>query len=179
MRCLLDKVTARYTLEGMLRLAEGRKTTDAEVFSLSFYRRALLNRIDLYILPQTQSFLKRLEHLSRYVILIQRFLTTTQVLYPTRYFKRWTRRVHEYGFSKEDSEVLALATFGSSLDRDFIGIHTVVTFDQSMINLWNAKQAEIYKRLMNMRHNLNPPYCNVSLPIVQNPQHIVNLKDGD
>ena len=37
MRCLLDKVTARHIMEGMLKLVEGRSvtSTDTELFALS------------------------------------------------------------------------------------------------------------------------------------------------
>ena len=40
MRCLLDKVTARHIMEGMLKLMEGRSTTSAELFALYFFQRA-------------------------------------------------------------------------------------------------------------------------------------------
>ena len=39
-RCLLDKVTARRTAEGLLKTAEGRPLTDDEVFALDLYQRA-------------------------------------------------------------------------------------------------------------------------------------------
>ncbi len=40
MHCLLDKVTARHIMEGMLKLIEGRTITSAELFALYFYQRA-------------------------------------------------------------------------------------------------------------------------------------------
>ncbi len=40
MRCLLDKVTARHIMEGMLKLVEGRTVTSTELFALYFYQRA-------------------------------------------------------------------------------------------------------------------------------------------
>ena len=40
MRCLLDKVTARHIMEGMLKLIEGRGVTSTELFALYFYQRA-------------------------------------------------------------------------------------------------------------------------------------------
>ena len=134
MRCLLDKVTARHIMEGMLKLAEGRKVTDAELFALYFYRRAYFGRIELFILPHTHKLLKRLEHLSRYAILIHRFMAATQVSHPAQYFKRWARRLQEYGFTKEDSEVLALGTFGTGPNKDFLGMHAVATFDKPVNN---------------------------------------------
>jgi len=39
-RCLLDKVTARRILEGLLKLAEGRDLSDDELFALDLFYRA-------------------------------------------------------------------------------------------------------------------------------------------
>lgn len=172
MRCLLDKVTARHIMEGMLKLVEGRTVTSTELFALYFYQRARSSGITLFILPQTHNFLKRLEHLSRYVLLIRHFLAVAQVAQPARYFKRWTRRLREYGFTKEDAEVLALATFGTTLSGDILGMHVVATFDQPMINQWTAQRTEIQRRLLNMQRHLEPPYCYVSLPNVERPELI-------
>ncbi len=172
MHCLLDKVTARHIMEGMLKLVEGRTVTSAELFALYFYQRARSDQITLFILPQTHNLLKRLEHLPRYVVIIQRFLQATQVLYPAQYFKRWTRRLREYGFTKEDAEVLAIATFGTHLNGHILGVHVVATSDQPMINQWRAHHGEIQKRLLNMQRHLEAPYCYVSLPTVERPEHI-------
>ena len=172
MRCLLDKVTARHIMEGMLKLVEGRTVTSTELFALYFYQRACSGGITLFILPQTHNLLKRLEHLSRYLVIIQRFLEATQVLYPAQYFKRWARRLREYGFTKEDAEVLALATFGTTPNRDILGMHVVATSDQPMINQWKANHGELQKRLSNMQRNLEVPYCHVSLPTVERPELI-------
>ena len=172
MRCLLDKVTARHIMEGMLKLVEGRSTTSAELYALYFYQRASSRNITLFILPQTYNLLKRLNHLSRYIVIIHRFLAATQVSYPARYFKRWARRLQEYGFTKEDAEVLALATFGTTPNGDILGMHMVVTSDQPMINQWKARHGEIQKRLSNMQRNFEDPYSQVSLPTVERPELI-------
>lgn len=172
MRCLLDKVTARHIMEGMLKLVEERTVTSTELFALYFYQRARSSGITLFILPQTYNLLKRLEHLSRYAVLIRSFLVATQVSYPARYFKRWVRRLQGYGFTKEDAEVLALATFGTTPNGDVLGMHTVATSDQPMINQWTAQRTEIQRRLLNMQRHLEPPYCYVSLPNVERPELI-------
>ena len=172
MRCLLDKVTARHIMEGMLKLIKGRRVTSTELFALYFYQRASPGDITLFILPQTHNLLKRLEHLPRYVVLIRRFLAATQVCHPARYFKRWTRRLREYGFTKEDAEVLALSTFGTTANGDVLGMHVVATFDQPMINQWSAQREEIQRRLSDMQRNLETPYCHVFLPTVERPEFI-------
>ena len=51
-------------------------------------------------------------------------------------FKRWTRRLKEYGFTKEDAEVLALATFGTTLNGDILGMHILATSDQPMESMF-------------------------------------------
>ena len=172
MRCLLDKVTARHMMEGMLKLVAGRTVTSTELFALYFYQHTRSSGTTLFILPQTHNFLKRLEHLSRYVLLIHHFLAVAQVAQPARYFKRWARRLREYGFTKEDAEVLALATFGTTSSGDILGMHVVATFDQPMINRWTAQRTEIQRRLLNMQRHLEPPYCHVSLPTVERPELI-------
>ena len=58
MRCLLDKVTARHIMEGMLKLVEGRTVTSTELLALYFYQRTRSNEITLFILPQTHNLLK-------------------------------------------------------------------------------------------------------------------------
>ena len=172
MRCLLDKVTARHITEGMLKLVEGRTVTSSELLALYFYQRARSGGITLFILPQTHNLLKRLEHLPRYAVIIQHFFEATQVLYPGQYFKRWTRRLREYGFTKEDAEVLAIATFGTTLNRNVFGMHVIATFDQPMINQWKANQTAIRERLSNMQRNLAVPYNRASLPTVKHPELI-------
>ncbi len=174
MRCLLDKVTARHIMEGMLSLIEGHPLTSAELSSLHFYRRAHSGGIELFILPHTEQLLRRLEHLPRYAVLIRRFLEATSVARPSRYFKRWTRRLREYGFTREDADVLAIATFGTTSAADVLGMHVVATFDQPMINQWIAQQDAIQKRLANMRRNLSAPYRHASLPQVQRPEDILS-----
>lgn len=173
MRCLLDKVTARHIMEGMLKLVEERSVTSAESFALHFYRRTHSHNITLFILPQTYNLLKRLNHLSRYAVIIRHFLAATQVSYPARYFKRWTRRLKEYGFTKEDAEVLALATFGTNSNGDILGMHILATSDQPMINQWRTCHSDIQKRLLHMQQNFQTPYCHVSLPTVERPELIV------
>ena len=175
MRCLLDKVTARHIMQGLLKLTEGRDPTDAELFALDLYSRASAQSISLFILPQTEKVLQRLARLPHFAALIRSFLARTQVVQPTRYFKRWARRLRDYGLTKEDAEVLALATFGTNQYADILGMHVVVTFDQPMIHQWTAQQEAIQKRLSSMQHNLTVPYSHAPLPKVQCPEDILGL----
>ena len=93
--------------------------------------------------------------------------------YPTRYFKRWARRLRDYGFTREDTGVLAIATFGTTSAADMLGMHVIATFDQPMINQWEARQTEIATRLRDMLRNLRKPYYYAPKPLVQRPEDIV------
>ena len=62
MRYLLDKVTARHILEGMLKLVENTKIAAAETSALYFYRKSIINGIELYIHPQTNKILNLIRY---------------------------------------------------------------------------------------------------------------------
>jgi len=173
MQCLLDKVTARHILQGVLKLTEGRDPTDAELLALDFFTRAHAHGAFLYVVPQTEKLLRRLENHPRYNSLIRFFRSHISAAQPTRYFKRWARRLREYGFTPEDAGVLALATFGKGSDPLLLGMHVVVTSDQPMIHRWTAQQDAIEKRLANMRKNLRKPYRDASLPTIGHPEEIL------
>jgi hypothetical protein len=171
-RCLLDKVTARRMTEGLLGLAEGRELSEEELLALDLYERASAQGIQLFIVPPSESVLRRLASLPRYSAVVQLFLNRTEAALPARYFKRWARRLRDY-FTREDAAVLALATFGTSKDTDVLGMHFVVTFDQPLINQWSLQQNRIGKRLDAMRRDLRAPYDRVTLPQVLHPGEIL------
>lgn len=51
-------------------------------------------------------------------------------------------------------------------------MHVIATFDQPMINQWDAHQTAIRERLSNMQRNLAVPYNNASLPSVEHLERI-------
>ncbi len=65
-RCLLDKVTTRRIVEGLLGLAEGRELSEEELLALDLYERASAQRIQLFIVPPAENVLRHLEGLPRY-----------------------------------------------------------------------------------------------------------------
>ncbi len=165
-RCLLDKVTARRAAEGLLKTAEGRPLTDDDVFALDLYQRASAQGLQLFVVPPTANVLQPLGELPRYSAVVHRFRSRVDVVQPTRYFKRWARRLRDHGFTREDGAVLALATFSTTEDTDILGMHVVATLDQAMIHNWDRQQAAIRRRFDAMRRNLRAPYRHASLPQV-------------
>lgn len=172
-RCLLDKVSARRAAEGLLKIAEGRSLTDDEVFALDLYQRAPVGGLQLFIVPPTANVLQCLEKLPRYSSVVRLFRSHVEVVQPTRYFKRWARRLREHGFRREEGAVLALATFSTSEDADILGMHVVATLDQAMIHNWDQQQTAIRRRFDAMRRNLPVPYRHASLPQVRRPENVV------
>ena len=128
-------------------------------------------------MPATERVLQRLSGRSRYDAIIQLFLQGVEVVFPTRYFKRWARRLQEYGFSSEDAGVLAVATFGTDREGTILGMHAVVTFDQPLINQWTVQHTTIQTHLSAMRRDLPMPYSQAGLPLVLRPEDIERQSD--
>ena len=102
--------------------------------------------IQFFIVPQTARVLERLAQLPHFTAIIQLFLDRVEVFMPARYFKRWARRLRDYGFTKKDAAILALATFGTNKTKNILSVDIVATFDQPMITQWDVRQAAIRKR---------------------------------
>src|SRR5262245_15027198 len=96
-RFLLDKVTARRILEGLLKLAEGRDLIAEEVVALDLYEFASSHELRQFMVPSTESVLRRLEDRPRYTAIIYLFRQYVEVAFPTRYFKRWAQRLQAIG----------------------------------------------------------------------------------
>jgi hypothetical protein len=165
-RFLLDKVTARRILEGLLKLAEARDLTVEEVVALDLYERAGSRGLRQFMVPSTESVLRRLGDRPRYTAIIHLFRQHVEVAFPTRYFKRWARRLQGYGFTPEDAGVLALGTFGTDQEARILGMHVVVTFDQPMVTQWATQRAAIQAHLAAMQQDLPMPYRQTDLPQV-------------
>jgi hypothetical protein len=172
MRCLLDKVTARYIVQGLLKLAEKRAVSREELAALDLFSLAHPQGIQFFIVPQTARVLARLARLPHLTAIIQFFLDRVEVFMPTRYFKRWARRLRGYGFTKEDAAVLALATFGTNETGGILGVAFVATFDQPMITQWGIQQPAIRGRLEAMLADISAPYNQAKLPRVLRPEQI-------
>ncbi len=129
MRCLLDKVTARYAMQGLNNLKDNIPLKIDEIHSLDLLKQAKTSQARLFIVPTTWHTLNRLWHLPHYSAEITFFLQQVEVMEPTRYHKRWTRRLRASGFSAEDAQVLWLATFGSDKAADILSVNFVATND--------------------------------------------------
>jgi len=173
MRCLLDKVTARYLLQGLRKIGEQQTPTHEEIATLDFFAVTLQGDVRLYIAPPTANVLLQLAQTPRYTVLIQFVLRRVYIARPVRYFTRWARRLRDLGFTREDAAILALATFGSDATDETLGMDYVATFDGPMINHWITRQTTIQARLTAMRADIPAPYNQALIPQVLRPQEII------
>jgi hypothetical protein len=97
-------------------------------------------------------------------------LSATTELGPTRYCRRWARRVCELaGLPYEDAMTLAFGSFGIDQERTMLGTQVVVISDRSILDKYNGHLYELRQRLDGMKTRLPSPLNTASLPVVSLP----------
>ena len=153
---LLDKNVVRRAVEGIGKAQIGQLLTNEE-------------RVSLELLLAVEHSLERYgDHPD-----VQVFLRFVQILRPARYFKRWSRRLREHGFTREDAKVLALVTFGTDPQATRLGVDQVASFDQSLINHFESSHDRLVQRFKAMTAQLPSPYRSARLPDVCSPHKIL------
>jgi hypothetical protein len=166
--CLLDKNVVRRAIEGIGKSQVSQPLTNEELTSLRLLLAAEQGQFALFISIEMQHILDRYGNHPD----VQLFLRFVRVLRPTRYFKRWARRLREHGFTREDAKVLALATFGAETQASQLGVDQLATFDQPFINHVAHLQSRLTQRLEAMTVQLPVPYKLARLPVVRSA-HII------
>ncbi len=106
---------------------------------------------------------------------IRILLNDIDVLLPSRYHTRWTRRIRETtGLSREDSAMIALTSFGTNQAGNILGTHYLVTYDKPMINGYQNYLPALQTRLSAMTHQLLLPFCLATLPQLITPDDFAN-----
>jgi hypothetical protein len=116
--------------------------------------------------------------LRRYVPLsvVEQIASSLQVLVPSKYQRRWARRLHQhFDFSREDAHLLSLATFGTDLSGGILGVDLFVTFDLKCIDHFLTNFSAIEKRFSHMVSHLPHPYASAELPEVVTPTEVLSL----
>ena len=97
----------------------------------------------------------------------RRVLDQVIVLWPTRYQKRWARRLRRFGFTREDAKVLAYGSFSTDENREVFGVNFVITCDRTLRDKYELDFPQIRREFAAMTENLRLPYSNASLPTVR------------
>ena len=168
---LLDKSVARKAITGIARAELGQSLTKEEVDCLSLLQKAKRRNLRLFVSVETSNILRRFSRKPE----VQTFLASVEVMQAGRYFKRWTRRLHEHGFTREDAKILGLGTFGTDEAGEILGVQAIITLDQPFINNYKANLTFLQDRLKAMTVDLPPPFRDAALPSVTRPEGILAL----
>ena len=110
------------------------------------------------------------------MLAIEQIRPLLHVLVPTKYQRRWARRLHQgFGFGREDAHLLSLATFGTDLSGEVFGVDLFVTFDLKLIDRFGANFPVIKSRFLHMVSHLPAPYMAAKLQEVATPTEALAL----
>jgi hypothetical protein len=170
MRLLFDKSVVRKLLRGMIKLNREEKLDDPERSSLEMFELILsVEEATASISRETENILKRLGDFPEVSFLLE----SVEVLYVTRYYKRWKRRLRKLGFTNEDAKILSYAFFGVDNDGRQIGAEIVITWDRHLWMKYTIDGNVIADRLNAMVQRLHPPFINVMMPLVKIPTELL------
>jgi hypothetical protein len=116
----------------------------------------------LYITPELWHLLERPAHIP----IARPVLPYLCRLQPGRYLKRWSRRLTEEGFSREDALILSYASFGFDEIEETFGVEIVLTNDLRMQTRYERARSLIETRFTRMTRQLREPYREATLPEV-------------
>jgi hypothetical protein len=154
----------------MIKVGVGRELTQDENDSLNLLWEGQKGKLNPFITIEAFNLLRRFTG----QIEVGLFLEMVDVMQAGRYFKRWARRLREYGFTREDAKVLGLGTFGTDDTGSILGADAIVTFDQHFIRNYYVYLDALQERLSTMTINLSIPYSEALLPILVQPIQVLS-----
>lgn len=167
---LLDKGVVRRIYERRVRLAKGRKPTEAQRESASAFDMLHRRGIQINITHQTANILR-----TRPPRFASSLLTLTTELQKGPYHRRWARRLREQSFSREDAVILSYGSFGVNSESNLAAIQTIITTDQKLVANYDHRKSEIESRFAQMIQNLAEPYSMLDLPEVLSVANYLGL----
>lgn len=157
-RILLDKNIVRYWTIALLKLANNQTL-------LPLQKKALIliqAQPDLFMSKEVYQILTKRVQLPQLVPLL---LNQVQVLYPSKYFKRWVRRIQDTtSLTREDAVILAYGTFSTTTAGNILGVETIATTDTNFDSEYNHQRKKLQTRLNSIVQNLDPPWNQAKLP---------------
>jgi len=159
MRCLLDKGVIRRATEGWIRQSVGEPLLAEQQQAVTI----------LTTCPFELCVSAELYHILTHIVeapFSGRALDQVIVLWPTRYQKRWARRLRWFGFTREDAKILAYGSFSTDENREVLGVNFVITCDRALRDKYGLDFPRIRHEFAAMTENLRLPYSNASLPAV-------------
>lgn len=93
-------------------------------------------------------------------------LNSTVTLRKGRYLRRWARRLRSLAFSREDTCIIAYASFGLDERSQIPNIEALVTNDFRLVNNFGSQYSKVKDRFEKMVINLPDPYLKLKIPAV-------------
>ncbi len=163
---LLDKSVARRIIEALHHLDN---LSYEEELALELWRQLQDEQARLFIPTGVVNILQRFAHL----VEVHTFLAAVEPLESGRYLKRWAQRLRRYNFTREDALVLALATYGTDVNGNIMGVDRLITLDRPLLHNFQTHRAQLQTRLRAMTGQLQEPYQHAILPRVLHPEEMV------
>jgi hypothetical protein len=165
MKILFDKGFIRRVLEGFTRIARKQPLTPEQKSVLEFLRK-YHGEEQLYM--SYKSF-HTLTHRFGHLEIVQRIFSIIAPLYPTRYARRWARRLRKLGFGREDALLISMGSF--STDKLYggrlLGVDRIVTLDKRMYERFHNHREELDLMFKSMVMTLEMPFNAARLPEIQ------------
>ena len=157
-RILLDKNIVRYWTIALLKLANNQTLLPIQNQALILVQA----QPDLFISKEVYHILTKRVQLPQIIPIL---LNQVQVLYPSKYFKRWVRRIQDTtSLTREDAVILSYATFSTTTIGNILGVDTTATTGINFKSEYNHQHLKLQRRLNSMTHNLDPPWNQAKLP---------------
>jgi hypothetical protein len=145
--------------EARVRVQRGRLPLPHQAQAAIAYQALLQEGCTTYVTPETVNSAQR-----RDPLIAASLFTPLTILMPGHYLRRWARRLRDFGFSREDSVILAYGSFGVDSQHQTFGAEIIVSTDQPLIRHFYEHQASIARRFQRMICQLALPYRLAQLP---------------
>ena len=168
--CLLDKNIVRAVFEARVRVQRRRIPLPHQAQAAIVYQALQQAGFTTYVTPETANSAQRRDPLIAASLLMP--LTT---LMQGHYLRRWARRLRDFGFSREDSVILAYGSFGMDSQRQTFGAEVIVSADQPLIRHFHEQHNSIAQRFQQMICQLALPYCWAQLPTLMSLDEMLTM----
>ncbi len=163
-RVLLDKNVARNFLSALAKRVLAIPLAKDERTAFELLNGETLKGKRIFIVAATDNVIKPFE--KKYPD-VRDFRDRVEIIVPTHYWRRWSRRLQRVGFTREDARILGITTFGTDAEGSFLGVQEFLTFDKPLATLFEIANEQIQKKLDAMKRDLEPPYDEAELPDVK------------
>jgi hypothetical protein len=158
---LLDKNIVRYWTIALLKTVNNQSL-------LPLQQKAMIlvtTESNLFISKEVYHILTKRVQLPQIVPLI---LNQVDILYPTKYHKRWIRRLQEItSFTREDAVQLAYGTFSTNQKGSMLGVTFIYSTDKKLATEYKNQYSKIEDRFHSMIQQFEKPFSKATLPEIR------------